>query len=639
MTLQAFHGNEVPEGLARNPDHEDSIEEMASMLLDDTTIDQLKADPGKRFSQVSLPAIVNGDNELLQHEASLWSAENTVWIRHSSPAPPASSLQPIEYDSSEDELNTFPPPIADKRVPAHLRKTSAPEIPRRSSKRNSGRYKSSLSSPQKVIGHSRNSSSANRLSKNVNENHEKIMNMAAPAHASSSFDVVAHNNKMQAALAAGILQMPATHSAPTEPTAEPSSATKKPRHIQVFSMVKAAFRGSRHGKKSPDPVRGDRLLNSPNNGSPGMEDEATLATMTSSLEIRLNEGENLKNHHKLKKITGHGTIERKPVADDGKSLRSRQSHDRDDPFSESPPRGQRRLVTSFENRLKPDVPMSGGQSNETIPEVPKIPRSMTTMSLLRGTQSLHAASESDFDTLVSSSPEGQSTPRMRLEPQFGEDGKKTLKIAPTEARSMFDSDMTMGGHCDEPRPELQFQRSQSFEPESRTDFVEVMNKLGLLESASKPCAQANGSGNPEFTLQSPTACPSRQSSEIDVRCKKHPSPNKTQLENLESDFAAFYFLQQRQQRSANVDQSPTRSTRHLIDEVVSVGTNSRAPDTLSRSEISRAMDSTTNLARLTHQRFSSLSGFSNHHSRRSSTLSDSRMDMDELQSESSAYKV
>ncbi|CAG8982369.1 hypothetical protein HYALB_00007491 [Hymenoscyphus albidus] len=638
MTLQAFHGNEVPEGLARNPDHEDSIEEMASMLLDDTTIDQLKADPGKRLSQVSLSAIVNDDNELPQYESSLWSAENTVWIRHSSPAPPASSLQPIGYDSSEDELNTFPPPIADKRAAAHLRKTSAPDIPRRSSKRKSGRYKSSLSSPQKVIGHSRNSSSANRLSKNVNDNQDKIMNMATPAHASSPCDAVALTDKLQAAFAAGILQMPATQSVPTEPTTEPSSATKKPRHIQVLSMVRAAFRGSRHGKKSPDPVRGDRLLNSPNIGSPGMEDEATLASMTSSLEIRLNEGENLKNHHKLKKITGHGTIERKPVADDGKSLRSRQSHDRDDPFSENPSHGQRRLVTSFENRLKSDVAMSGGQSNETIPDVPKIPRSMTTLSLLRGTQSLHAASESDFDTLLSSSPEGQSTPRMRLEPRFGEDGKKTLKIAPNEAPSVFDPDMTMGGHCDEPHPELRFQRSQNFEPESRTDFVEVMNRLGLLEGASEPRAQANGLGVPDITLQSPTARPSRRSSVRVVRCKKHPSPNKNELELLESSLSII-LLQQRQQRSANVDQSPTRPTRHLIDEVVSVGTNSRAPDTLSRSEISRAMDSTTNLARLSHQRFSSLSGFSNDHSRRSSTLSDSRMDMDELQSESSAYKV
>jgi hypothetical protein len=32
---------------------DDSIDELASMLLDDTTLDQMKADPGKRLSRVS----------------------------------------------------------------------------------------------------------------------------------------------------------------------------------------------------------------------------------------------------------------------------------------------------------------------------------------------------------------------------------------------------------------------------------------------------------------------------------------------------------------------------------------------------------------------------------------------------------
>jgi len=33
---------------------DDSIDELASMLLDDTTLDQMKVDPGKRLSRISI---------------------------------------------------------------------------------------------------------------------------------------------------------------------------------------------------------------------------------------------------------------------------------------------------------------------------------------------------------------------------------------------------------------------------------------------------------------------------------------------------------------------------------------------------------------------------------------------------------
>ena len=47
-------------------------------------------------------------------------------------------------------------------------------------------------------------------------------------------------------------------------------------------------------------------------------------------------GDNFKNP-KIYPLTGHGNVRRKPLTDDGKSLRSRKSTDHpDDPFSERP---------------------------------------------------------------------------------------------------------------------------------------------------------------------------------------------------------------------------------------------------------------------------------------------------------------
>lgn len=45
---------------------------------------------------------------------------------------------------------------------------------------------------------------------------------------------------------------------------------------------------------------------------------------------------------------------------------------------------------------------------------------------------------SDIDAILSSSPQAQSTPRLRLEPSFMNNGRTTLRHVPAESRSMFD---------------------------------------------------------------------------------------------------------------------------------------------------------------------------------------------------------
>lgn len=58
----------------------------------------------------------------------------------------------------------------------------------------------------------------------------------------------------------------------------------------------------------------------------------------------------------------------------------------------------------------------------------------------------------DFEALFSSSPLGSSTPRLRLEPTFVENGHKVLQSVPTESPSYFDSaEMDV----DQPIPSMQ----------------------------------------------------------------------------------------------------------------------------------------------------------------------------------------
>ncbi|EEU45081.1 uncharacterized protein NECHADRAFT_93591 [Fusarium vanettenii 77-13-4] len=188
---------------------------------------------------------------------------------------------------------------------------------------------------------------------------------------------------------------------PSPPRRTNSSASKLTRMVpaKVFAKVSNAW-DRLHAKSSPqetgtpgkvshsgqDNDKSDRLesglISSPSNMSP-----------ISTIEIRLNEGDNL-NKRKVQRIVG-GQVSRKPVADDGKSLRSGKSLD--DPFSEG---GGWRTPTSFESRLK-----KGADNDQSaIPPLPRNP----------------FESEKEFDDnikdrILKSTPVGSSTPRIRVE--------------------------------------------------------------------------------------------------------------------------------------------------------------------------------------------------------------------------------
>ncbi|KAK3403470.1 hypothetical protein B0T20DRAFT_343730 [Sordaria brevicollis] len=108
-----------------------------------------------------------------------------------------------------------------------------------------------------------------------------------------------------------------------------------------------------------------------------------------SIELRLNEGVNL-NKDKVQKVFG-GNVRRKPVPMGGKSLRARRSLD--DPFST--PGSSRRTITEFETRLR------GGSVDDSV--LPPLSSDNPFES--------ERVMESSLDSILACAPIDSSTPR------------------------------------------------------------------------------------------------------------------------------------------------------------------------------------------------------------------------------------
>ncbi len=119
---------------------------------------------------------------------------------------------------------------------------------------------------------------------------------------------------------------------------------------------------------------------------PGSEQNKSPIT---AIRLRLNEGQNL-SRKKVQKMTG-GQIHRKPVADDGRSLKSCKSFE--DPFSE--PSTVTRTPTPFECRL-----LGSSRKKSYVPPLP-ISNPFVSEKVL----------ESNLEDMLPSPPLASSTPR------------------------------------------------------------------------------------------------------------------------------------------------------------------------------------------------------------------------------------
>lgn len=107
----------------------------------------------------------------------------------------------------------------------------------------------------------------------------------------------------------------------------------------------------------------------------------------------------------------------------------------------------------------------------------------------------------DFDALFSSSPVAQSTPRLRLEPSFENDSSKRLKNLRADSRSLFDRNSPKYVHFSEGDVTPQHNGHKGNTTKRINSHVKVLD----------PAARNH----------------------LSKRRKRHPSPSKDELENLE----------------------------------------------------------------------------------------------------------
>lgn len=268
----------------------------------------------------------------------------------------------------------------------------------------------------------------------------------------------------------------------------------------------------------------------------------------------IREGINFGNR-KIQSLTGHGIIRRKPIADDGKPLLSRKPVD--GPSKEDVRDSGTRAMYNFDNRRKSNL--SFDQSTEYLPPLPsRSHRVREEVLRILDSTNVQASFEVDFDALFSSSPVAQSTPRIRLEPTFEENGGKKLRNVPADSRSLFDTDSSMCG------PSLD---------------VGVTTTPLQNNAPRKAIVKRNNSKVKDLGLG--------VKAHVSKRRKKHPSPSKAKLEGFEDALKHY---------SPRVEFTDAKSHEHLVlssgefqtrDILKSKDNNAPLSQTAKRSKASR----------------------------------------------------
>jgi hypothetical protein len=282
----------------------------------------------------------------------------------------------------------------------------------------------------------------------------------------------------------------------------------------------------------------------------------------SAIELRLNEGDNL-NKRKVQRIVG-GRVNRKPLADDGKSLRN--GNLTEDPFAE---RGGWRKPTTFETRLK-----TGASDSES-----------GTLPLPRNPFETEKGFDNNIeDRFLNSTPVGSSTPRVRVErasPSTSEYGSTPSTLSLSQNRlsvNMSDPPLKSG--------------KDILGPSSRSNHMPAEPNHGSWVDSITQARQAWERAAGELNAFDSN------------RMKKHPSPSKEVLEKLEIEFRHFTDIQ------------VTATVKHDGDEL---STNFIAPSPSSR-KYERKRRSLARLS-VTHIDELSVPLYSGAHHRRGSSTS------------------
>ncbi|KAM0219629.1 hypothetical protein ACHAPQ_005546 [Fusarium lateritium] len=282
----------------------------------------------------------------------------------------------------------------------------------------------------------------------------------------------------------------------------------------------------------------------------------------SAIELRLNEGDNL-NKRKVQRIVG-GRVNRKPLADDGKSLRNGKLTE--DPFAE---RGGGRKPTTFETRLKTDA---SDNERGALP----LPRSPF--------ETEKGFDNNIEDRFLNCTPVGSSTPRIRVE-QASTSSSEYSSTPSTLSLSQKRLSVNIS------YPPLGF-GTEMLDPGSHSKHMLADPSQEAWVDSITQARQVWERAAGEFNAFDSN------------RMKKHPSPSKEVLEKLEIEFRQF------------TDVQVTTTVKHDVNEL---STNFMPPSPSSRT-CERKRLSLTRLS-VTHIDELSVPLYNDAHHRRGSSTS------------------
>ncbi|KAL7948918.1 hypothetical protein V8C42DRAFT_362437 [Trichoderma barbatum] len=485
-----------------------SIEEIASALLDDSSLDLPAEKEAMQQSekdvldsststapvhQDSTPEV--GEERIISHSPSALNERATSSSRGYRPgAPRVQKMSPNNRfaKSSRPRGNSTSSP---KRKDHSLIRPLADPMKKPTSR-----------SPYGVV---KDTEAVCLLPHNVIDGAPRILLQSELA--SQGCAIAASADEIQEKVCAMLAATDALKPSPSQPRKSPISKMTRMTPSRVLAKVSNAWdrwqvKSSNGGTKpraklTKQPTQEDSP-NGPLTSHPVFASPAPRSTsLIDTIEIRLNEGDNL-NRKKVQQMVG-GRVARKPVANDGKTLRSGRSMD-DDPFAEP---ALYRSSSAIENR--PNLKMMVGSNAASLLNIDPFEAERGFENNLE-------------DRILSSSPVCASTPRIHLHraqtPTLEDSlGEQCSKLPTQISLEKMTTDLTV---------------YQSQEAISFGKFPEQSEQMRSLPNTDRITVGLIRDG------PSLDSCNAKWT-------KKHPSPSKRDLEELEIAFRCYSELKRR----------------------------------------------------------------------------------------------
>jgi hypothetical protein len=298
ISMTAFYGKQNNDSNQQSTlALDESIEEMTSMLIDDTTMNQLTGEPGKRLTKLgSAKVLPQSSRQGFFHDMALprlprlsfdggddWTTAPSLAI-----TAPVGVSNEVEMITDEEDHDSFPPPAS--RQPAHARKSSAPPLPRKSSKRTRRqRGPKEFVETRNTPGDESRQPEPRKLSKTPQQSIKSPFSPSSEttkaAIPEASPDV---SKQIGAMLAASMALKPEGDSMVIDSPVLSKNSGKK--GSRVLSKMRCAITGHLHDKslKRHHNLAKNAYLLDPNlNQLPDYDEEASTISAT---ELRINEG-------------------------------------------------------------------------------------------------------------------------------------------------------------------------------------------------------------------------------------------------------------------------------------------------------------------------------------------------------------